>query len=112
MNPWVCCWKCCPARMQLPENVERLLADNAINLKTVHFSYHDKEVLRKINLHIAPGTVNALVGPSDSRKSTIAQLIASLWDIKYRTIELCVVAWTFRYIHWQCVQMHRPLACR
>jgi len=36
------------------------------------------EVLHGINLHIAPGTVNALVGPSGSEKSTIARLIASL----------------------------------
>ena len=74
--------------MQHPRTVERLPADNAIELKNVRFAYHDKEVLHEINLHIAPGTVNALVGSSGSGKSTIARLIASLWDVKDGTIKL------------------------
>ena len=74
--------------MQRPEKVEKLPADNAIELKNVRFAYHDKEVLHGINLHIDSGTVNALVGPSGSGKSTIARLIASLWDVKDGTIEL------------------------
>ena len=74
--------------MQRPEKAEKLPADNAIELKNVRFAYHDKEVLHGINLHIDPGTVNALVGPSGSGKSTIARLIASLWDVKDGTIEL------------------------
>lgn len=74
--------------MQRPRTVERLPADNAIELKNVRFAYHDKEVLHEINLHITPGTVNALVGSSGSGKSTIARLIASLWDVKDGTIKL------------------------
>jgi len=74
--------------MQHPRTVERLPGDNAIELKNVRFAYHDKEVLHEINLHIAPGTVNALVGSSGSGKSTIARLIASLWDVKDGTIKL------------------------
>ena len=74
--------------MQRPRTVERLPADNAIELKNVRFAYHDKEVLHEINLHIAPRTVNALVGSSGSGKSTIARLIASLWDVKDGTIKL------------------------
>ena len=74
--------------MQRPEKAEKLPADNAIELKNVRFAYHDKEVLHGINLHIEPGTVNALVGPSGSGKSTIARLIASLWDVKDGVIEL------------------------
>ena len=74
--------------MQRPESAEKLPADNSIELKNVRFAYHDKEVLHGINLHIAPGTVNALVGLSGSGKSTIARLIASLWDVKDGTIKL------------------------
>lgn len=74
--------------MQRPESAEKLTADNAIQLKDVRFAYHDKEVLHGIDLHIAPGTVNVLVGPSGSGKSTIARLIASLWDVKDGAIEL------------------------
>ncbi len=46
--------------MQRPERAEKLPADNAVELKDVRFAYHDKEVLHGIDLHIAPGTVNAL----------------------------------------------------
>ena len=74
--------------MQRPESAEKLPADNAIELKNVRFTYHDKEVLHGVSLRIAPGTVNALVGPSGSGKSTIARLIASLWDVKDGVIEL------------------------
>ncbi len=74
--------------MQRPEKAEKLPADNSIELKNVRFAYHDKEVLHRINLHIEPGTVNALVGPSGSGKSTIARLIASLWDVKDGEIKL------------------------
>ena len=74
--------------MQCPERAEKLPAYNSIELKSVRFAYHDKEVLHGINLHIAPGTVNALVEPSCNGKSTIARLIASLWDMKDGTIEL------------------------
>ncbi len=74
--------------MQRPETAEQLPTDNSIELKNVRFAYHDKEVLHGVSLHIAPSTVNALVGPSGSGKSTIARLIASLWDVKDGTIEL------------------------
>ena len=50
--------------MQRPECAEKLPADNSIELKNVRFAYHDKEVLHGVSLHIEPGTVNALVGPS------------------------------------------------
>ncbi len=74
--------------MQRPETAEKLPEDNAIELKSVRFAYHDKEVLHGVSLRIEPGTVNALVGPSGSGKSTIARLVASLWDVKDGVIEL------------------------
>lgn len=61
--------------MQRPESAEKLPADNSVELKDVRFAYHDNEVLHEINLHVALGTVNALVGPSGSGKSTIARAI-------------------------------------
>lgn len=71
-----------------PEHAATLPKDNAIDLKDVHFAYHEKEVLHGVSLHIEPGTVNALVGPSGSGKSTIARLIASLWDVDSGQITL------------------------
>ena len=59
--------------MQRPESAEKLPADNSIELKDVRFAYHDKEVLHGVNLHIAPGTVNALVGGVDIRTLPLAE---------------------------------------
>lgn len=51
-----------------------------ISLENVSFAYHEKTVLKGINLKIPACSVTALVGPSGGGKSTIAKLIASLWD--------------------------------
>ena len=53
----------------------------ALKLHDVHFGYNDTEVLHGIDLTFREGTVNALVGPSGSGKSSIAKLIASFWDV-------------------------------
>lgn len=52
-----------------------------IHLSDVYFRYREKQVLGGINLSIPVGSVTALVGPSGGGKSTIAKLIASLWDV-------------------------------
>lgn len=51
-----------------------------IRLEDVSFAYQEKPVLLGVNLLIPAGSVTALVGPSGGGKSTIAKLIASLWD--------------------------------
>jgi ATP-binding cassette subfamily B protein len=57
------------------------LSGYGIELENVRFGYHEKEVLHGVNLVIRPGSVTALVGPSGGGKSTIAKLIASLWEV-------------------------------
>lgn len=54
-----------------------------IVLNQVGFSYGEgqEKVLDGVSLTMKQGTVTALVGPSGGGKSTIAKLIASLWDI-------------------------------
>lgn len=65
-----------------PETDAETPQDSTVELRDVHFSYNDTEVLHGIDLTFRAGTVNALVGPSGSGKSTIAkQLIASFWDV-------------------------------
>ncbi len=48
----------------------------------VTFAYQDKEVLHNINFSMEKNTMTALVGPSGGGKSTIANLLARLWDVK------------------------------
>ena len=48
----------------------------------VTFAYQDKEVLHDISFSMKKHTMTALVGPSGGGKSTIANLLARLWDVK------------------------------
>lgn len=53
-----------------------------ISFDNVAFAYQDKEVLHDISFTMKKNTMTALVGPSGGGKSTIANLLARLWDIK------------------------------
>ncbi|SCK05041.1 ATP-binding cassette, subfamily B [Streptomyces sp. WMMB 714] len=60
-----------------------------VELRDVHFSYEPgHEVLRGIDLVLAPGTVTALVGPSGSGKSTLAQLLPRFCDPTHGSVLL------------------------
>lgn len=48
----------------------------------VTFAYQDKEVLHNISFSMQKNTMTALVGPSGGGKSTIANLLARLWNVK------------------------------
>lgn len=67
------------------EDLERPTVLAAVNgydicLEDVTFAYRQKPVLHEVSLAMTAGSVTALVGPSGGGKSTIAKLIASLWD--------------------------------
>ena len=63
--------------------------DQSLELRDVHFGYNqEKEIIHGVNMDIKAGTVNAFVGPSGGGKSTIARLIASLWDVDSGTIKM------------------------
>lgn len=66
--------------LKRPESFSGNLDKPDVELKNIHFAYHEKEVLHGIDMKIEAGNVIALVGPSGSGKSTIAKLIAGLWD--------------------------------
>jgi ABC-type multidrug transport system fused ATPase/permease subunit len=67
-----------PDALALPSNTS-----GAIELKEVSFSYHsDRPVLHAINLHVNSGERVALVGTSGNGKSTIARLMARLYDAR------------------------------
>jgi Fe-S cluster assembly ATP-binding protein len=52
-----------------------------IEVKDLHVSIEDKEILRGVNLVLEPGKVHALMGPNGSGKSTLAQ--AMMGNPKY-----------------------------
>ena len=73
--------------MERPQ-LEVKLTNYNISLQNVYFGYKEKQVLNDINLHIPSGGITAFVGPSGGGKSTIARLIASLWDVSEGTISI------------------------
>ncbi|MGW0251024.1 ABC transporter ATP-binding protein [Nocardia goodfellowii] len=57
-------------------------APGVVRYEGVGFAYRaGHEVLRDIDLELAPGTITALVGPSGSGKSTLAQLLPRFYDV-------------------------------
>ena len=47
-----------------------------LEVKNLHASINDKEILRGINLEVKPGEVHAIMGPNGSGKSTLSSVIA------------------------------------
>ncbi|MGW4123147.1 ABC transporter ATP-binding protein [Nocardia sp. NPDC004711] len=60
-----------------------------IRFEGVSFGYRaDHQVLRDLDLELAPGTMTALVGPSGSGKSTLAKLLPRFYDVRAGRITL------------------------
>ncbi len=60
-----------------------------VGASDVHFHYGDDEpVLTDVHLEVQPGETVALVGPTGSGKSTVALLMARLWDPVRGAIDL------------------------
>lgn len=59
-----------------------------VKLNDIHFSYGGGEVLKGVDLEIAPGETVALVGPTGAGKSTIMKLLARFYDPKSGSITL------------------------
>jgi ATP-binding cassette subfamily B protein len=56
-------------------------AEGAIELRRITFGYDaTRPVLRDVNLRITPGETVACVGPTGAGKSTLAKLVARLYD--------------------------------
>ena len=59
-----------------------------VRFHDVAFAYQDKEVLHHISFSMFPNSMTALVGPSGGGKSTIANLLARLWDVKSGSVTI------------------------
>ncbi|MBF6373718.1 ABC transporter ATP-binding protein [Nocardia farcinica] len=60
-----------------------------VRFSGVGFGYRaDRQVLRDIDLELAPGTITALVGPSGSGKSTLAKLLPRFYDVDTGSITI------------------------
>ena len=70
-----------PAIADPPDAVELPTLEGEITLADVHFGYDGQgDVLRGLDLHLAPGDRVALVGPSGSGKSTLTMLVSRFYD--------------------------------
>ena len=73
----------------LPEpEISSVPQNAAIELSDVHFAYaaNEADVLRGVNLRIAPGTMTALIGESGSGKTTLVRLIARFFDVNQGSV--------------------------
>lgn len=65
-----------------PDAVELTQVEGRVNYQNVSFSYGENiEVLKNINLEIAPGKTFALVGPSGEGKTTLCHLLMRFYDV-------------------------------
>lgn len=71
-----------------PDAIELTEPRGEIRFEGVGFSYGDRdvEVIRELDLDIAPGQVCALVGSSGSGKTTVGRLLLRFWDPKHGRI--------------------------
>ena len=71
-----------PIEVQVQESVTVADLQGEIEFKNLSFSYDgQKDVLKNINLHVKPGQVVGIVGPTGSGKTTIINLLTKFYDI-------------------------------
>jgi len=65
-----------------PDAQPLLVSKGHVRFEDVHFGYEaDRDILKGIDLDIAPGATLAVVGPSGAGKSTLARLMYRFYDL-------------------------------
>ena len=62
-----------------------------LQIKNLHASVEDKEILKGINLEVKAGEVHAIMGPNGSGKSTLASVIAGKEEFEVTEGEVLTV---------------------
>jgi polar amino acid transport system ATP-binding protein len=66
----------------VPVTDGRFYAGSSLELRDLTMAYGDIEVLRQVNLTVAPGTTTCIIGPSGSGKSTLLRGVNRLHEPK------------------------------
>ncbi len=53
-----------------------------LNIQNLDVQVHQKQLLKKLNLHVQKGEIHAIMGPNGSGKSTLAKIIAGYPHLK------------------------------
>jgi ATP-binding cassette subfamily B protein len=65
----------------IPGAPDLLVTSGRIRFENVHFGYEpDREILKGIDIEVAPGATLAVVGPSGAGKSTLSRLLFRFYD--------------------------------
>ena len=68
---------------EVPDATQLKVTSGEVEFKNITFAYPDEpdvQIIRDLNLHVAPGEMIALVGPTGAGKTTIINLIARFYD--------------------------------
>ena len=70
------------------KTIPEAYAGDEIEYDNVTFAYDENEVIQNVSFSVKKDEMVALVGPSGGGKSTIASLLARLWDVKSGSIKI------------------------
>jgi len=77
-----------PEIAEAPEAIELGQVQGAISMRDVSFRYGEQPVLEQFDLDVAPGEMLALAGPSGAGKTTVANLVARLYDVNEGSVSI------------------------
>lgn len=104
--------------IELSQKSEKEALQNKIEVKSVHFSYGETEILQDINLEVKEGEFLVLMGPSGSGKSTLLRMLANLSQPKSGQIlfdsplDLAVVFQDYSLFPWLTAEENIVLALK